>query len=107
MPSLPTLFTFDWDAPVPDAVRERIYEKIVWAVRRWRLELPATLFLESTAPLSHLAGQGVIVGSPLLALLLPGGLSDVQHLSKLLQDPRNVRALVDRIQGEEPDEARE
>jgi hypothetical protein len=106
MPNPQGLLTLDWDAPVSAEVRERIFGKIVWAIQRWRLELPATLFLESTAPLSHLAGQGMIVGSPLLALLLPGGLADVQHLSKLLQDPRNVRLLIDRINGEEPDAAR-
>ncbi len=106
MASLPTLFTFDWDAPVSEEVRDRIFDKIVWAVRRWRLELPATLFLESTAPLSHLAGQGMIVGSPLLALLLPGGLGDVQRVSKLLETPDNVRLLVSRIHGEDDDAAR-
>jgi hypothetical protein len=96
----------DWDTPVPEEVRERLFSKIVWAVRRWRLELPVTLFLESTAPLSDVAGQGMIVGSPLLALLLPGGLADVQRLSKLLQDPGNVRRLIERIHAEEPDAAR-
>jgi len=107
MASLPTLFTFDWNAPVSDEARDKIFDKIVGAVRRWRLELPATLFLETTAPLSHLAGQGVIVGSPLLAALLPGGLADVQRLSKLLEDSGNVQLLVNRIQGEEPDAARQ
>ncbi len=101
------LLALDWDAPVSVEERERLFGKIAWAVRRWRLELPATLFLESTAPLSHLAGQGMIVGSPLLALLLPGGVADVQRLSKLLQEPRNVRLLVDRLNGEGPDAARE
>ncbi len=104
------LLTLDWDAPVSDEVRERLYDPIVWAVRRWRLELPVTLMLETTAPLSNLLGQGMIVGSPLLALLLPGGLADVQRLSKLLQDPKNVQRLVERIHGEErgegPDAAR-
>ena len=107
MSSLPTLFTFDWDAPVPDDVRDRIFDRIIWAVRRWRMELPVTLFLESTAPLSHLAGQGLIVGSPLLAALLPGGLGDVQRLSKLLEEPKNVHDLVNRFHGEGPDAARE
>ena len=107
MPSPGGLLTLDWDAPVPDAIRERLFDRIVWAVRRWRLELPVTLFLETTAPLSHLAGQGMIVGSPLITLLLPDGLADVQRLSKLLMDPRNVRLLIDRIHGEGPDAARE
>ena len=100
MPSLPALFTFDWDAPVPDDVREQLFDKIVWAVHRWRVELPLTLFLETTGPLSHLAGQAAIVGSPLLAALLPGGLTDVQRLSKLLEDSENVRRLIERINWE-------
>ena len=100
------LLTLDWDAPVPGETRDRIFAEIIRAVRRWRLELPVTLFLESTAPLSHLAGQGMIVGSPLLALLLPGGLTDVQCLTKLMQEPKNVRLLIDRINGEGPDAAR-
>ena len=100
MPSLPTLFTFDWDAPVSDEDRERLFDKIIWAARRWRMGLPLTLFLESTGPLSHLAGQAAIVGSPLLAALLPGGLTDVQRLSKLLEDPNNVQRLIDRISQE-------
>lgn len=107
MASLPTLLAFDWDAPVPDDVRDRIFDKIVWAVRRWRMEMPVTLFLESTAPLSHLASQGMIVGSPLLAALLPGGLADVQRLTKLLEEPKNVYDLVNRFHGEEPDAARQ
>lgn len=101
MPSFPTLFTFDWDAPVPDDVRDRLFDKIAWAVNRWRMALPVTLFLETTAPLSHLAGQGMIVGSPLLALLFPGGLADVQRVSKLLETPANVRLLIDRVNMEE------
>ena len=100
------LLTLDWDKPVPDEARERIFGKIAWAVRRWRLELPVTLFLEAAAPFSNVAAQVMIVGSPLLALLLPDGMADVQRLSKLLQDPANVRRLVDHIAGEEPHAAR-
>ena len=100
MPSLPTLFTFDWDAPVPDDVREQIFDKILWAARRWRVELPLSLFLETMGPLSHLAGQAAIVGSPLLAALLPGGLTDVQRLAKLMEDSENVRRLIDHINEE-------
>ena len=107
MASLPSLFTFDWDAPVPDDVRDRLFDQIAGGVRRWRLALPVTLFLETTAPLSHLAGQGLIVGSPLLAALLPGGLADVQRLSKLLEDTDNVLRLIDRIHEEDPDAARQ
>jgi hypothetical protein len=100
------LLTLDWDTPVTDDEREALFQKIVGAIRRWRLELPVTLFLESTAPLSNIAAQGMIVGSPLLAMVMPRGLSDVQQVSKLLQEPRNVRLLIDRIHEEEPNAVR-
>lgn len=90
-------FAFDWDAPVPDDVRERVFDTAAKAVRKWRMEMPATLFLEIHAPLSHLAGQGLVVFSPFLAALLPGGMADVQICAKLLENPQNVRALIDRI----------
>ena len=51
-------------------------------------------------------GQGIIVGSPLLAAILPGGLGDVQRLSKLLGTPQNVYRLTEMIHGEGPDAAR-
>lgn len=88
---------FDWDAAVPDDERDALFETVARAVRRWRLQLPATLFLEIHAPLSHLAGQGLIVFSPFLAALLPGGARDVQRCAKLLENPDNLRRLIDRI----------
>ncbi len=91
------LLTFDWDAEVSDEERDRLFDKVLWAVRRWRLAVPAALFLETSAPLSFLAGQSLIVFSPFLAMLLPGGLSDVQRLSKILEKRENVYLLSQRI----------
>lgn len=107
MPSLPVVFQFDWDAPVSDETRDTLFDAIVKGVRKWRLEVPASLFLEIHAPLSHLAGQGMIAFAPFLAPLLPGGVRDLQTVSKLLERPENVRLLIDRITQEEPDAARE
>lgn len=106
MPSLPGVFQFDWDTPVPDETRDKLFDAIVKGVRKWRLEVPASLFLEIHAPLSHLAGQGVIAFAPFLAPLLPGGVRDLQAVSKLLERPENVRLLIDRITQEEPNAAR-
>ncbi len=97
MSSLPGLFAFDWDAPVTDETRDKLFDAIVKGIRKWRLEVPAALFLEIHAPLSHLAGQGMIVFAPFLAPLLPGGVRDVQLVSKMLERPENARLLIDRI----------
>lgn len=104
---LSNAFGFDWDAPVSDDVREKVFDTVTGAVRKWRMEMPATLFLEIHAPISHIAGQGLVVFSPFLAALLPGGIADVQICAKLLENPENVRALIDRIQEREAHDARE
>ncbi len=89
------LFQFDWDAPLPDEERDKLLNGAVKAVRKWRLEVPVALFLESSAPLGRIAGQGLVAFSPLVAPALPGGLSDVQRLHKLLEQPENLRRLID------------
>ena len=53
------LIDFDWDAPVSNEERDALFEKIVVGIHKWRLEVPAALFLESSAPLSHIAGQSI------------------------------------------------
>ena len=89
------LLDFEWDAPLSDEDRDRLLDKVVSVVHKWRLEVPAVLFLESTAPLSSIGGQGLIAFSPLVAPLLRGGINDVQRLSRLLAKPENIRRLID------------
>jgi len=95
MPHAFGLLDFDWEAPLSDEDRDRIFDKIVGVVRKWRLEVPAVLFLESSAPLGHIAGQGLVAFSPLVAPLLAGGIHSVQRLQKLLAEPKNVQHLID------------
>lgn len=89
------LFQFDWDAPLSDEDRDKLLNGTVKAVRKWRLEVPAALFLESSAPLGRIAGQGLVAFSPFVAPALPGGIADVQRLHKLLERPENLRRLID------------
>lgn len=89
------LFQFDWDAPLSDEERDTLLEGIVKAVQKWRLEIPAALFLEASAPLGRIAGQGLVAFSPFVAPALPGGLGDVQRLHKFLDRPENLRRLID------------
>ncbi len=91
------LLSFDWDAPVSDEDRDRLFDKITTAIHKWRLEVPAALFLESSAPLSHIAGQGLVGFLPFVAPWLPDGIHGVQRLQKILEQPQNVRILIDRI----------
>jgi len=100
------LLDYDWDTPLPDSDRDRILSKIVAAVRKWRLEVPAILFLESGSPLSHIAGQGLVAFSPLIAPLMPRGITDVQRLNKLLERPENMQRLINLLSETESDAAR-
>ena len=97
MPNTLGLLDFDWDAPVSDDERDALFAKIVAGIHKWRLEVPAALFLESSAPLSYIAGQGLVAFSPFVAPWLPGGIQGVQRLQKILETPQNVRLLIDRI----------
>lgn len=97
MPNSFGLLNFDWDTAVSEEDRDRIFDKIVGFVRKWRLEVPAALFLESSAPLGHLAGQSLVAFSPFVAPLLTDGIQGVQRLQKLLEQPQNVQILLDRI----------
>jgi hypothetical protein len=105
MASSTNLLTFDWGAEVPDEERDRIIDRFIKLVRRYRLETPTILFLETIAPMSFLGGQGVVLFSPFLAPLFPAGLHDVQRISKLLDSPDNVRLLIDRIAEDAPEQA--
>ncbi len=100
------LLNFDWSAPLPDDERDAMLEKAVAVVRKWRLEVPAVLFLEATGPLGHAAGQGLVAFSPFVAPLLAGGLGGVQKLHALLEDPKNIQRLIERLTEMETDAAR-
>lgn len=89
------LLGFDWDTPVSDEERDALLGKVAGVVHKWRLEVPAILFLESTAPLGKIAGQGLVAFSPFAAPLLAGGIGSVQKLHMLLEDPKNIQRLVD------------
>jgi hypothetical protein len=89
--------TFDWGADVSNAERDRLFDSVVGIIRKRRLEVPAALFLEISAPLGHVAGQGLIVFAPFIAPWLPGGVGALQKVSKLLERPENVRLLIDRL----------
>ena len=89
------LIDFDWSAPLPGGERDEMLAKAVAVVRKWRLEVPAILFLETTAPLGHAAGQALVAFAPFAAPLLAGGLESVQKLHALLEDPANIQRLIE------------
>lgn len=91
----PGLLGFDWDLPVTDEDRDALLGKFIGVIRKWRLEVPAILFLESTAPLGKIAGQGLVAFSPFAAPLFAGGIQSVQKLHMVLEDPKNIQRMID------------
>jgi len=100
------ILDFDWNTPLPGEERDALLGKIVAVICKWRLEVPAMLFLESTAPLGHAAGQGLVAFSPFAAPLLAGGISSVQKLHALLEDPKNIQRLIELLSETELNAAR-
>jgi len=76
--------------------RDRWIERTAEEVVRRRLEAPVALFLEMHRPLSFLGSQALIVLTPLLGVFV--GVENVLKLSRVLEDPRNVERLVNRIE---------
>lgn len=91
------LLSFDWNEPLSDEDRDKMLGKAASMIRKWRMEVPAILFLESAAPLGHVTGQGLVAFSPFAAPLFPGGLPSVQKLHVLLEQPANIQRLINML----------
>lgn len=75
---------------------DNIIESIAQDVVRRRLETPAILFLESHKPLSFVASQALVVGTPMLGSLF--GVDKIRQYSGLLQSRDNIEKLLQRIE---------
>ncbi len=100
------IVNFDWSEPLSEGERDMLLQKAAAVVRKWRLEVPAVLFLESSAPLGQVAGQGLVAFSPFVAPLLAGGLGSVRKLYALLEDPKNIQRFIELLTETETDAAR-
>lgn len=76
--------------------RDRHLEVAARAVAARRLEVPAVLALELHRPLAFLGSQALVVLTPLLAPAL--GLTRLQLLARLLEEPENLDRLAARIE---------
>ena len=77
-------------------LRERVIERVARVIVERRLETPAMLFLESSRPLTFLAGQGALAAMPLI-----GGFvrpADVEALSRVLDSEESLDLLIARIE---------
>ena len=84
------------ESELPSEERDRLLERAAQEVVRRRLEVPTILALELHRPLAFLGSQALVVFTPLLAPAF--GLSNLQKLSRLLEERANLDRLIDRIE---------
>jgi hypothetical protein len=84
---------------------EQLIEQIAGQVSRWRLTVPAILFLEAAKPFSFIASQGLLLSEPFLSFLYrEPRLSDY---AGLLSERFNVERLISRLERDRPDDGNE
>jgi hypothetical protein len=75
---------------------EQLIERIAGQVSRWKLTVPAILFLETAKPFSFIASQGLLLGEPLLSFLFKE--ARVSDYAGLLSERPNVERLIARLE---------
>ncbi|MGC9333667.1 MAG: hypothetical protein ACP5JJ_05930 [Anaerolineae bacterium] len=75
-------------------------EDLYYRLRRWKLGLPALLFLEMARPFSFLASQGLLLCQPLLSYLVDE--SSLASYAELLADRQNLDRLMARLKDHGP-----
>ncbi len=85
-----------WGEDLTTEEREKLINEIAEGIVKRGLTTPAILFLEMNRPLSFVASQSLVVGSPFLAPFV--GIDRVQDFSRLLKDRENVELLIRRIE---------
>lgn len=86
----------DFEQELPPEEVDKVIDEIARDVVRRRLETPVILFLETHKPLSFVASQALVVGSPVLGALF--GIDRVARYSGLLRSRENVERLIRRIE---------
>ena len=102
METIGHLFSFLRARPEPEAERAarearqaELVEKLARAIVARRLEAPAALFLELNRPLGFIFSQAAFFARPFLAFFLPT--ADVEGAAEVLDDPRALDRLIERI----------
>lgn len=88
--------SFDWDAELTEEQRDALIDRITQQVAKRGMHAPAILLLEMHKPISFLIGQGIVLGSGVLAPLF--GPDNVRQASRLLESPDNIERLIRRIE---------
>jgi hypothetical protein len=75
---------------------EQLLEQLSQQICRWRLTLPAIVFLQVTRPLSFVASQALLLCQPLISAFYDA--PQIAGYADLLADRANVDRLVARLE---------
>jgi hypothetical protein len=75
---------------------EQLLEQMSQQICRWRLTLPAIIFLQVTRPLSFIASQALLLCQPLISAFYDA--PQIAGYADLLADRTNVDRLVARLE---------
>jgi hypothetical protein len=75
---------------------QQLIDSLACRLGRWRLALPAMLFLEVARPLSFVASQGLLLCQPLLSFFYPE--PRIAGYANLLADRENIDHLLARLE---------
>ena len=85
----------DSERQAREARRAELIDKLARAIVVRRLEAPSALFLELNRPLGFLYSQMTFFAKPFLSVFLAP--ADVQAAAEVLDDPKALDRLIDRI----------
>jgi len=81
--------------PVSNIDYSELIKEIAGVIVRRRMTVPAILFIESAKPINRIAGQAILVVSPLIGLFV--SYEKIEQFCDMLQDRRNVEKLLNEI----------
>jgi|GEM_PF-4639885 len=86
-------------APVSERDYSELIQRLAERIVAHRMSVPAIVFFESLRPVSRLAGQSVLLAAPLLGMFV--SFDTMYSVADMLQDSRNVEALISAIEARE------
>ena len=85
-----------WEQPLTEEEKDEMTKRMAAFFRKFKVQTPATLFLEMHKPLSTVAGNAAIFFSPIMMPIL--GFERVDKYSRFFADRENVERLICEIE---------
>ncbi|MBX3111643.1 MAG: hypothetical protein KF857_06500 [Fimbriimonadaceae bacterium] len=85
-----------WDSELTPDERDALVDKLVFEIKKRRMEAPAIFFLESHKPVAALAGHAMVAFAPFLVPFV--GMEAVNDYSRLLLKRENVELVIQALE---------